>query len=309
VKTAGEKFGGKFMRPPEVVVEAAVTQTKMENLKRVLDQYGFKYLEFSSTSISNFPDGPERILILVETPDYDQWIQIANPSLRPKLLGQNIDFMAVEKRDPVSGRSLVRPNMYFNGMRRGIVPGQLLQEGDGTKFELNRCYSCHPSGLRGIYPRAGSVPPEQQPTLAYFQKKIAQSPPMTFGGYYEPHENGPPAGLVDPPERADFIARTCAIGLPPARRAKIARAMNCSSCHDGQYRGILNAGTDFGTIRHKMVHVEPAGIMPPGSDLDTIERDVAYRCLKLEYSEQLKGWLTRHSCRSTAEGPSSCDKR
>jgi hypothetical protein len=68
-------------------------------------------------------------------------------------------------------------------------------------------------------------------------------------------------------------------------------AMNCASCHDGQNRGLLHAGTDWGTIAHKIKDADTEGLMPPGEQLSKVERIVVATCLRMEYAEQLTAWL------------------
>jgi hypothetical protein len=69
--------------------------------------------------------------------------------------------------------------------------------------------------------------------------------------------------------------------------------MDCEMCHDGSDRGILTAGTSRNTIYHKVVENTVAP-MPPGvsDSLSAAERKVLYLCLRAEYAELLKQWLT-----------------
>ena len=97
-------------------------------------------------------------------------------------------------------------------------------------------------------------------------------------------------GLPSRPPRAAVPA--CVASLSEESQKVIVESMNCVQCHNGQTdRGILNAGTNLATIRHKVVENVEAP-MPPGSTLSLKERTVLYECLRAEYAELLQGWLT-----------------
>lgn len=294
------RHGGRMMKVPDSLIKASLDFPKVDDFKKELARLGYRYLDFTSTSVPNPPAGYARVLILVEGEDFDQWFQIATMDTVPRTLSRNVDLSVVEKRDE-QGRKLSPTNFYMNGYSRFPLPTpRWEQEGLGSTHGLNRCIMCHPSGLRGIYPRPGSVAPEEQATLKYIQKKLDSTTASAFGGYYDPTQLGPPVGPVDPPTRPALVAR-CAAGLPEASKQRVARAMNCSSCHDGQDRGLLHAGTDWSTIQHKIVGATPEGIMPPGESLTTVERIVTNVCLRMEYSEQFKAWLK--GPRGTAKSP------
>jgi hypothetical protein len=137
---------------------------------------------------------------------------------------------------------------------------------------------------------------------------------------YKAEENGPPLGPKEWIDRENLVTKglparpprgkvsACAAGLKdPARQQAIANHMGCADCHrllprdsrkEAHHRGILNAGTSLETIKHKVVENQEAP-MPPGvtdPDLDIgltqTERCVLFECLKAEYAEILKGWLT-----------------
>jgi hypothetical protein len=290
------KFGGKMFKVPDALIKASLDFPRSADFKKELARLGYKFVEFQSTSVTNFPHGFGRVLVLIEGEDYDQWYQIATADSRPTLLGRNVDMAVVEKRDEKTHGPLSPQNFYMNGYSRFVSPTlRWEQEGLGAPNPLNRCIMCHPSGLRGIFPVPGTVAKEEQETLRYVQKKIDATWTNAFGGFYENEKLGPPMGPVDPPGRPALVAK-CAFNVPPSSHKKVARAMNCVSCHDGHYRGFINGGTDLGTINHKIVADVDEGRMPPEEPLTLPERAAVFNCLRMEYAEQLKGWLLERSC-------------
>jgi hypothetical protein len=91
------------------------------------------------------------------------------------------------------------------------------------------------------------------------------------------------------------VAAGCAAGVPDDRRKEIVKHMECEFCHDSSMRGILNAGTSRATIYHKVVKNMEAPMPPdvnePGG-LTAAEREILFRCLRAEYAEILRQWLT-----------------
>jgi hypothetical protein len=286
----GKRFGGAMMRIPEDLIQASLTYPVVSDFKVALDRLGYRYVEFKSTSVPNLPAGFWRILILIETPDYDQWMQIAEYDGPPRTLARNIDFSAVQKRDE-QGNVLAQPKFFFSGYSR--LPGaepRWEHEGVGSKFPLNRCVMCHPSGLRGITPAPGSVAEGELASLKYVQEKLEKTPLTSFDGFYDTARRGPIMGLVDPPGRAAVVER-CAQQLSVESRTRVAEAMNCASCHDGKDRGVLNALTEGHTIWHKIVQAPTEARMPPEEPLSPEERLAVAHCLKAEYGDQLRAWL------------------
>jgi hypothetical protein len=292
------RFGGKMMQVPRDLIQASILNPRTPDFKHALRESGYKLLEFSSTSVPNLPAGFARVLVLVETPDFDQWYQIAAYEGSPRTQARNVDMLVVEKRDE-TGREISPPKIYFNGYSRWPGPGGgWVQEGIGNPFGLNRCIMCHPSGLRGIHPREGSVSREEADTLKYIQAKLDETVLNDFAGYYDDTRAGPPMGPVDPPGRAALVAK-CAAGMPEASRARIATAMSCASCHDGVNRGPLNAMSDYATIHHKVVGATGKAAMPPDEDLTAAERKAVSTCLRVEYKALLATWLGESRCLST----------
>ena len=138
------------------------------------------------------------------------------------------------------------------------------------------------------------------PDLASQLKKLKEditSDLSRFGPVgYIASENGPPFGPSSRPGRPDFVAAGCARGVPDKRRQEIVNHMDCELCHDASTRGILNAGTSRATIYHKVVkNAEapmPPGVNDPGG-LTAAEREFLFKCLRAEYAQILRGWLTQ----------------
>lgn len=296
------RFAGRMMKAPDALIKASLDFPGVSDFKKELARLGYKHFEFASTSVPNPPNGFGRVLVLIEGDDFDQWYQIAATLGPPRLLGRNVDLAVVQKKDE-GGKPLTPHRFYMNGYSRLALPTpQWEQEGLGSPRGLNRCIMCHPSGLRGIFPVPGSVPAEEEPTLREIQKKLDGSIAADFGGYYDPRRLGPVMGPIDPPSRPALLAR-CAPGVPAASVQKIGQAMNCAKCHDGKYRGYLHAGADYATISHKITSATPDGIMPIGPELSRLERLVLASCLKQEYGEQFKSWLTEARCSDAATPP------
>jgi hypothetical protein len=320
---SGSTGAGDLMRVPLDIEEAS----KSGNVKKLTDAVdgipGATWLKFSSTSVDNDGQGGQRVLIRVpdtqDPPRFEQWIQIAI-NKNTGTLGRNVDFLALQLRsDDVSSTELTTPVMAFRGFSRkstGFEP-----EGPGTGSALSKCYACHPSGLRPVIPakqgtrEAGggtAVKPEgTMLTGADLDEQLANVKDMTsilavFGPTgYDAAENGPPLGPETWYDREDLVANglpsrppraavpACGAGLSEESQKLIVESMNCEQCHDGQTnRGILNAGTNLATIKHKVVENEEAP-MPPGSTLSPKERTVLFACLRAEYAQLLQGWLTR----------------
>jgi len=311
---------GDLMLVPPALVNAAKAGT-VKKLTDAVDAIpGATWMKFSSTSVGNDGQGAARVIIRLPDaktpPRFEQWIQIAIDEGTGEL-GRNVDFIAVQLRsDSASPKDLKPPVVAFRGYSRkstGFVP-----EG-GSGSMLSKCYSCHPSGLRPVIPApAGTVVLSRWkavkpvgtmlsgPDLASQLDHVLEITSVlgVVGPVgYTVSESGPPFGPSMRSRRAEFVEKglparpgrakvpACAAGLSD----RIVDRMNCQQCHDGKERGILNAGTNLGTIKHKVVANTvapmPPGVTDPGG-LSPDERKILFKCLQAEYAEILQEWLT-----------------
>lgn len=76
-------------------------------------------------------------------------------------------------------------------------------------------------------------------------------------------------------------------------RSRVKKAMNCASCHDGNYRGILNEAISTGMLRYR-IFVDHS--MPPHLPLNVNEKLALENCLNLRYLYELDAWMLEGSC-------------
>ena len=298
---SGSTGVGALMEVPPSLKRASQSGKVRDVIDAVEALPGATWTLFRSTSVDNDGQGFDRIVIRVldtkTPPRFEQWIQIAIEDSTGDF-GRNVDFIAVQLTESASpSKLLAAPSVSFRGFsRKGFIP-----EGGGSA-DLSKCYSCHPSGLRPIVPatRVVSPPRGKKPTLPAADVTDISSLRGELGPTgYTVSEHGP---LLGPrpesrPNRAQFVAKGCAAGLSELRRQEIVDRMNCEQCHDGSLkeRGILNAGTNIGTLKHKLVDNTVAP-MPPGvtdaGALTRAEREVLFKCLQAEHAEILREWLT-----------------
>ena len=317
---SGSTGVGDLMRVPPSIEQAAQDGSVKLLTNAVQKIPGATWMQFSSTSVDNDGEGAARVLIRVVDSQarFEQWIQVAIDGTGK--LGRNVDFLAVQRvADPSSPLTDGRPIVAFRGFSRtssGFVP-----EGPGSvpRRDLSKCYSCHATGVRAVIPAptgtraadgrkaikpGGTIPLLGQGNITEITTDMPNGL-AEFGpiGYTAAH-NGPPLGPSLRPEREQFVTKGrearhgrpavagCAAGLTEARRKAIVANMDCQSCHDGMTeRNIVNAGTNLGTLFHKVVENNVAP-MPPDATLSQSERRVLYECLKAEYADILQEWLT-----------------
>jgi hypothetical protein len=295
---------GDLMRVPPSL-EAASKSGKVKELIDAVDAIpGAQWIKYSSTSVDNDDQGFARILIRVPDSDdpqrFEQWIQIAiRDSTRE--LGRNVDFLA--RRLDTDPQQVV-----FRGYSR--TSGGFEPEGGSNKWQLSKCYSCHPSGLRPVIPapegttlKGGSKAIKPEGTMlvgADLAEQLDKLETMTshlavFGPTgYVAAESGPHFGPSERSGRPEFVAAGCGKEIEDEeRRAAIVARMSCEGCHDGSERGVLTAGTSRITIFHKVAQNTVAP-MPPGAtdSLSAKERKILFKCLKAEYAVLLREWLT-----------------
>ena len=298
---ANDVFAGDLMRVPASLESASKSGKVQELIDAVEAIPGATWLKFSSTSVDNDERGAARVLIRVpdseDPPRFEQWIQIAIDEKGGGRLGRNVDFIA---RQLVPDDQQVVAFRGYSRTSKGFVP---------ETTELSKCYSCHPSGLRPVIPATEkskavggftAIKPEGTMLVgADLDEQLAHVKSITshlavFGpSGYSAAENGPRFGPSERSGRDEFVKAGCASSLTDERREKIVEAMACEGCHDASDRGALVAGTSRITIFHKVAQNMEAP-MPPGvtDSLDADERKILFKCLKAEYAELLREWLT-----------------
>lgn len=296
---SGSTGVGDLMQAPVSIQDASRSGKVLDVINAVEALKGATWTLLRSTSVDNDGEGFDRIVIRIpdakKPPRFEQWIQIAIKDSTDSF-GRNVDFIAVQLTESTApSKSLEVPVVVFRGFSRR--PSGWVPEDNGTGF-LSKCYSCHPSGLRPIVPAARlgmSMPRGKAPTISKTDVTEITSVLGVFGpAGFTASQSGPPFGPEDRPGRAEFVAKGCAKGVrDAARRQKIVEQMECAACHNDSHRGILNAATNLGTMHHKVVENDLAP-MPPGvtDELKPAEREILFECLKAEYAEILKEWLT-----------------
>jgi len=120
---------------------------------------------------------------------------------------------------------------YFRSFRRD---GSITIEG---RWELgygdDSCVRCHKSGVLPIFPEAGSVTPDEQPTVAAVNQRFRTYGSPRFDRYYDESKLGP--GLSS----GSGDARRKRFGEGFGKTA-VGDAMKCSVCHQRQGLGALN---------------------------------------------------------------------
>jgi hypothetical protein len=227
-------------------------------------------IEYRSRTVAN-PPGPNRsngrVLIQVDDPPYDRWIQFTTAqkctpddriNFNEKGIYQravcdnkgvfriipsgntNVNLSQTEIRnwptyekkerliDYISINKDEEPNkIYFsqywrdedgkNPIRRDKAHGQ---------GNFDRCYSCHPSGIRQLSPVPGSVKKDDLQSFKELKDKISSYENLDWGPAITPEAYGPHLG----------------------------KEQNCTSCHNNREtgRGAINYMTSKNHIDHKI---------------------------------------------------------
>jgi hypothetical protein len=106
---------------------------------------------------------------------------------------------------------------------------------------------------------------------------------------------------------------------PPIDPEKVAAAMDCQMCHNGNFRGVLTGQTSVDMIRFKILvdksmpdgaHVNPMDNSSPTAhvkdELNPNERIALANCLVAEFNSELSNkreWMTEQPCDDNAKAP------
>jgi hypothetical protein len=287
-----------MMRIPEAIIAALPDQRKVQEVAR---ENGWKYLTHDSALHG------DRTFIYIQDPlqRFDQWmlLNLKGPGEKNIAQGMPVSIVAVQKKT-ADGHELPKVRLYFRDY-------SIKELESGVRLSVNetgngKCYSCHGSGMRQLIPRKTQVLEAKpvfgeswfnQPVpedfsyrrLAEFNKIIRRYGPNDWDGKIIPEEHGPMLG----------------------------RNQGCTSCHNGESRGVLTVSTSISQLHRKMV-TELS--MPPSENLvrylerlemknpalsgleqnklkDGIHQgmELAAKFMNSRYPE-LKGWLLKNSC-------------
>jgi hypothetical protein len=250
-----------------------------------------KLLFFSYTSrhlgTPDNDDSFERLLIVVPGDAAagvpEKWVQFGVTDPKARVRVRNVSVVSAITNADGTFNAYFKD--YFRTYRRngsiGIKGRWELGYGD------DNCACCHKSGILPVFPEAGSVSPDEQPTLAAVNQRFRSYGSPRFDKYLDQSELGPGLGSATPEDRNRRFGEGFA-GTP------VGRAMVCSSCHTPQRLGSLNWPMDSALVRSYI----KGGRMPFGYELADSEREELYAKLIDEYFGTddakpgiLKSWL------------------
>jgi hypothetical protein len=213
----------------------------------------------------------------------EKWVQFGVTDPRARVRTRNVSVISSLRLPDGSS------NVYFKDFYRTYRrDGSISIKG---RWELgygdDDCVRCHKSGVLPVFPVAGSVSSEEQPTLNAVNARLRSYGPPSFDRYLDATRFGPGLGFAS---RGDREGRFGA-GFGGST---VARAMTCAACHRRDGLGSFNWPMDK-TILSSFVQ---GGQMPLGSELRDAERRELYDKLIQEYFSTdaarpgiLKSWL------------------
>jgi hypothetical protein len=242
-QTEADRPPGMMDPPPELL--AALPERV--NIEKAARDNGWPYLTHDSCV------GGVRTFLVRDDPEgrFEQWMLVGLESASVVPEGSVLSLIALEKRN-AQGQPLDALRMHF----RDYVLSRVDDAFVTTLPEAHdaKCYACHPSGLRTLVHRRGTV--------------LASAPVRGEAGYSET-DLDPEFGfarLVELNERlrsygvADFVPDMNPDDLGPP----LGRSLGCTECHDGLTRGVLTVMTDEVQIEQKVVNELSMGAFAPG---------------------------------------------
>jgi hypothetical protein len=221
-----------MMTPPQEIVNAL---PNLPDVVKASVDHGWKYLLHDS-AINN-----SRLFIYFIDPSgrFDRWLILNLDEYQEIDLAQPLSIMAVEKKS-ADGQILEKSKLYFR---------DYLINKNKEKFELavkdhdnGKCYSCHPSGARQLInhhtqilsaaPVRGEADFGNPPSEAFGWKRL-QEFNKALKGYGLPDWDG----LIVPDD------------FGPA----LGNDQECTDCHDGEDRGVINIATSHSQLTEKIV--------------------------------------------------------
>ena len=287
----------EFLTTPDFLRSVSRSET-LERAKAFLRQLNSKrepseqllFLSYKSRHLGT-PDNDDsfvRFLIVVPGDASrgvpEKWVQfgVTDPGVRVRT--RNVSVVS----------SLAGPdgtsNVYFKDFYRTYRRDGSISS-IGGRWELgygdDNCVQCHKSGVLPVFPVAGSVSADEQPTLRAVNERFLTYGSPRFDKYLDATRFGPGLGFASRSDRE----RRFGAGFG---ESVVARAMTCATCHRREGLGSFNWPMDQ-TILNSFVE---GGQMPYGSNLKAAERRELYKKLIQEYFATdaarpgiLKSWL------------------
>jgi hypothetical protein len=207
--------------------------------KSLCQTKGWDCVPFVSKSLPNPPFlSFKRLLIRAPGELFDRWMLFTLP---PKGTVEHlIDFMGVEHSQKDAAGNVVelaRAKLHFVEYWR-----DLFGKNPVYRTGIASCYKCHPSGMRDIVPAYGSTDAAGMATAKKLNLWMKQHRPFDWGdGSIIPEYYGPAMG----------------------------EKQTCTDCHNGSYRGTLNAAHLGERSRHQIYFKMVQDLtMPPGKGGD-----------------------------------------
>lgn len=157
--------------------------------------------------------------------------------------------------------------------------------------QIDRCVTCHTTGVIPIIPEKNSVSKKEIPQLIKANNRFLSYMPPKFGGYISELRSGPVLGKIKETNQRMTLLRRCAPKVSLDIKKKIASSMNCATCHNNKALGSF-----YFPFKKIMLHEAIInGNMPPAksylsrdtvqdtSSLSKFERKTIYECLIEEY--------------------------
>lgn len=213
----------------------------------------FSYISRHLGTPDNF-DSLKRLLIVIPGDARkgipEKWVQFGVTDPKAKVRIRNVSVVASVLDE--QGRFDTFFKDFFRIYRRdgsiGLRGRWELGKGD------DNCVRCHKSGVLPIFPEAGSVSLEEQPTVAEVNERFKSYGTPRFGKYLNDTKFGPGLGWATAQQRnlrfGDGFDQT-----------PVGKAMNCAACHQREQLGALNWPVDPVVINSYLKE----GKMPFGS--------------------------------------------
>lgn len=241
----------------------------------------------------------KRLLVVIPGKPRDQWVQFAISE--PGGITEQVSMISVEPEKEGS-------QIFFEDHVRNSDQKDLLWS---KRPNIERCLKCHGGGVRAVYPGSflevndKKMSAEFKNDLEEVNSMVANYPAANWSKSWDESGFGPPVGPTVKRE-SDFLNFCTQYGrkekLTVEQKNKVGAAMNCTTCHDNQYRNFLQPDMLISNQIFYHIFATHEGRMPKDDTLDKDEQMALFQCLKLEYfgaeNSPQKGlftaWLTEN---------------